>query len=316
MTVLVTGATGNVGAHVVHALLERGVPVRAFARDPEAAARRLGPGVEIAAGDFADRAALARAVRGADRLFLACANDPAQIGFECAAIDTAAAAGVRRVVKLSGPRPAADAPLVFERWHAAIEAHLGRSGLPSVLVRPAAFMTNVLAFAEPIARTGMLMAPAGTARIAYVDPRDVAAVAAVALAEDGHEGRVLAATGPEAVTYEQLARDLSAATGRQIAYVHVPDEAAREAMLGAGMPAGMADAIVTAYAGYRAGSMTRTTDTVRSVTGHEPRPFATFARDHASLFGAGGPRPQADDPAVTDSSTGTLPRIALEYGQR
>ena len=107
MKVLVTGATGTVGRHVVGALRARGVAVRAFVRDGDKATALFGADVELAIGDFADRASLDRALEGIDRVFLACGNVPGQVEHECAAIDAARAAGVERVVKLSGPRPAA-----------------------------------------------------------------------------------------------------------------------------------------------------------------------------------------------------------------
>jgi uncharacterized protein YbjT (DUF2867 family) len=287
MNVLVTGATGTVGAHVVRALGERGVAARALVRDREKASRLLGEDVELAVGDFADRGSIERALRGIDRLFLACGNVPGQVEHERAAIDAAKAAGVARVVKLSGPRAAVDSSLLFERWHGEIERHLLGSGLPWVLLRPSAYMTNLLANAETVTQTGRLFAPAGAAAITYVDPRDVAAAAAAALAEDGHEGSTYTLTGPEAITYERIADALSAATDRSIEYVDVPDAAARHAMLEAGLPALMADTIVDVFATQRAGSMARTTDAVKALTGREPRAFAQFARDHAALFGAG-----------------------------
>jgi len=263
MTVLVTGATGTVGRHVVRALRERHVPVRAFARTRET---------------------LADALAGADRMFLACGNVPEQVEFECAAIDAAAAAGVRRVVKLSGPAPAAGSPLIFERWHGEIEAHLADSGLPSVLLRPAAYLTNLLAYAGTVAAAGVLPAPAGDARVSFVDPRDVAEAAAACLTGAGHEGRAYALTGPEAITFGRVAEELSAATGRPVRYLPVTDEDARAAMIGQGLPAPVAEAIVAIFASQRAGSMTATTDAVRELTGHEPRSITTFARDHADAF--------------------------------
>jgi uncharacterized protein YbjT (DUF2867 family) len=286
MKILVTGATGTVGAHLVRVLRERGAQPRAFVRDRDKAASMLGQEVELAVGDFADRGSIERALRGTEGMFLACGNVPGQIEHESAAIDAAKTAGIGAVVKLSGPRPAVDSPLLFERWHATIEHHLLRSGLPWVLLRPSAYMTNLLAFAETIAQTGKVFAPAGSAEIAYVDPRDVAAAAAAALVNDGHVGGTYTLTGPEAITYDRIAQQLSAASGRTIEYVDVPDEAARHAMREAGLPAMMAEAIVDVFGSYRAGSQSRTTDGVRALTGREPRTFAQFARDHAPLFGA------------------------------
>ena len=280
MTMLVTGATGNVGGHVVRALRTRGVAVRAFVRDPDRAARALGPDVELAAGSLPD------AVAGVDRVFLACGNVPEQVAFECAAVDAAAAAGVSRVVKLSGPDASVDSPLIFERWHGEIERHLAASGLPRVLLRPRTYMTNLLAYARTVAETGMLFAPAGTAEISFVDPRDVGEAAAVCLAGDGHEGQTYTLTGPEAVTYERVAAELSAACGRTITYVNVGDEEARQAMTAAGLPPMVADAIVAIFAEQRTGTMAGTTDTLPRLIGREPRTIADFARDHAGAFGA------------------------------
>jgi uncharacterized protein YbjT (DUF2867 family) len=286
MRALVTGATGNVGAHVVRELRGRGVEPRAFVRDREKAARMLGEDVAVAVGSFADRSSLERALEGVEGLFLACANVPDQVAYECAAIDAAHAAGVRRIVKLSGPRAAVDAWVLFERWHGEIERHLFASGVPWVVLRPSAYMTNLLASSDTVRHTGRLFAPAGAARITYVDPRDVAAVAAATLAVPGHESSTYTLTGPEAITYEQIAHELSAAAGRTIEYVDIPYEAAREALREAGLPPLIADSIVDTFVMQQAGCMARTTDAVRTLTGREPRPFVAFAREHAALLGA------------------------------
>ncbi len=284
MRALVIGATGTVGAHVVRALEERGVAARAFVRDRERAARVLGEDVELAVGDLADPHSMERALRGTDRMFLACGNVRGQVELERAAIDAARAAGLALVVKLSGPRAAVDSPLLFERWHGEVERHLLRSGLPWVLLRPSAYMTNLLADVETVQRTGALFAPAGTARITYVDPRDVAACAAAALAGEGGEGTTHAVTGPEAIGFARIAQALSAASGRPIAYVDVPGDAAREALRAAGLPAMVADEVVAFFGVMRTGAMARTSDAVATLTGRRARSFAAFAREHASLF--------------------------------
>ena len=166
----------------------------------------LGDDVELAVGDFADRDSLERALDGVDALFLACGNVPDQVEYECAAIDAAQAAGVRRVVKLSGPRAAVDSSLLFERWHGEIERHLLALRRAVGAAPPERLHDQPARNADAVQHTGKLFAPAGDARIAYVDPRDVAAAAAATLTGRGARGSTYTVTGPEAITYEQIAR--------------------------------------------------------------------------------------------------------------
>jgi len=284
--VLVTGAAGNVGGHVVRELRARGASVRAFVRDPGRATERFGPDVEPAVGDLDDPATVRRAMRGVDAVFVTTANGPRQVAQECTVVDAAAAAWVRRIVKLSaiGAEPGSPAP--FADAHGRIEQHLAASAVPSVVLRSGFFMSNLLADAAMIRATGRLVAPAAGARIAMVDPRDVASVAATVLLGDRHDGRTYRLTGPVAVTYADLAASLSNVTGRPVTFVPVPDDVARAGMLGAGLPEWLADALVALYGRLRAGVAAEVTADVQRLTGRAPRTFADFARDHAAAFAA------------------------------
>jgi uncharacterized protein YbjT (DUF2867 family) len=284
MMILVTGATGNAGAHVVRALVKEGQEVRAFVRDPDKAYALFGDAVELAVGDFADAQSVRAALAGAEALLLSCADDPRRVDWETAAIDTAAATGVRRIVKLSSIAAEPGAPVAFWDWHGRVERHLRRSRLSSTVLRSSAYMTNVLAEAEQVALERRLYAPAGDARIAMIDPRDVGAAAAAVLTGAGHDGRTYVLTGPQAITYAQVAAELSAATGREVEYDDVPDEDARQGMVQGGMPDAIAQQVVNVFAMLRQGVAERVTDGVESLTGRPPRDFASFARDHAFLF--------------------------------
>ena len=147
-------------------------------------------------------------------------------------------------------------------------------------------MTNLLGSAEQVRHAGSLFAPADGARVAMIDPRDIAAVAAVALTDEGHEGETFVLTGPEAITFEHVAEELSAVAGRRVQFISVPDEAARQSMVEAGMPEFVAGRIVAVFGFLRRGDQDHTTDTVRAMTGLKPRTFARFDHDHAGLFRA------------------------------
>ena len=288
--IVVTGATGNAGSEVVRALTARGGRVRAFVRDPGRARHVLGENVELAVGDFADPASVRAALEGADALLLSCADDPRRVGWETAAIDAAAAAGVRRIVKLSAAAAEPGSPVAFWDWHGQVEHYLQASGTDWVILRASWYMSNLLAAASRVAAEGRLYAPAGQARIAMIDPRDVGAAAAAVLcgpghgASAGHEGQTYLLTGPRAITYDEVAAGLSAATRSRVEFVDVPGDAAYQAMIGDGMPGFVAEQMIAMFAELRQGVAAQVSPAVETLTGSAPRDFASFATDHARLF--------------------------------
>jgi uncharacterized protein YbjT (DUF2867 family) len=286
VNVLVTGATGNVGSALVHALAAAGVRPRAFVRDAEKARTRLGDRAELVVGDLADAEAVRHALRDVDAVFLACGNVADQVALEQGAIDAARQARVGRVVKLSARGAAPDAAATYWRAHAAIEEHLVDSGLPAVLLRPSFLMTNLLAAAATVHAHGVLPAPAGAAAIAMVDPLDVAAVAARVLVDGSVPAQVLTLSGPEALTYRQVAERLGAVVGRHIRYVDVPPQAAAQQMVADGVPEIVAAQVLEVFARLRQGDDSRAGGTVPLVSGRPASTVDDFARRHAAAFGA------------------------------
>lgn len=283
--IAVTGATGNAGSQVVRALLERDQEVRVLARDAGRARSLFGSDVELAVCDLADGRAVRSALAGAEAVFLSCADDPRRVAWEMDVIDAASALGVGRIVKLSSHVAELGSPVAFWDWHAQVERHLRASGVPAIVLRSAFFMTNVLIAAPQDGGDGKVYAPAGSARIAMIDPRDVGAAAAAVLAETALEGRTYTLTGPEAITYAQATAALSAATGRSLEFAHVPDADALAGMLGAGFPEAVAHEVVKIFALARAGGAEQVTRDVESLTGRPARGFTAFARDHAARLG-------------------------------
>jgi uncharacterized protein YbjT (DUF2867 family) len=277
--ILVTGATGNVGSQVVREVVARQGAVRAFVRDRAKAAALL-PGVEVATGDFSDLDSLRRAMEGVEAVFLASADGPDKVRHETQVIDTAVECGVRKIVKCSTVRSEAGSPLPPFDWHGQIERHLKGSGVRFTILQSNFYMTNVLAATEQIRHEGRLFAPAGDGKIAMIDPRDVGSAAHAILMDEGPEGKTYVLTGPHAITYSRVAEELSAAIGRRVEFVDVPDEAARQGLVAAGMPDWLVHHLVAVFGLIRQGALEQTTDTVQALTGREPRSFAQFARDH------------------------------------
>ena len=277
MTVLVTGATGNVGAATVAELRRRGVTVRAFVRRPVEL-----PGVEVAIGDFDDPASIRAALEGVDRVLLSSADGPRKVDHEAAVID--AAGSVELVVKASTIGAQSGSPLPAIDWNGRSEDHLRRSGIPAVVLRSAFYMTNLLAAADPVREQHVLPAPAGDGQIAMIDPRDVGAVAATALTGTDHAGRTYELTGPAAVGYDDVAEAIARATRAHVQYVDVPPAAAREGLVAAGMPGWLVAQLDGVFAKIRAGEFAPITGAVQALTGRPPRDLAAFIADHAGVF--------------------------------
>jgi (4-alkanoyl-5-oxo-2,5-dihydrofuran-3-yl)methyl phosphate reductase len=278
--ILVTGSTGNVGARVVRLLSSRGHAVRAFARDAERA--KVAPNVEVAVGDFTDRASLTKAMEGVTHMFLLSAGHELE-QHEDNAIDAAKAAGVGLVVKHSvagAQYKASDIP----RWHRAGEERLEASGVPYVFLRNASFASNAFGWAGTIKSQGTVYGALGEASLPVIDPEDIAEVAATVLTRPGHAGKAYELSGPESLTSEQQVNELSRAVGKPLKYVNVPDNAAKEAMLGMGMPAPYVDAMVNLIQFLRQLGRVEPTNDVKTLTGKQPRTFRQWAEANAGAF--------------------------------
>jgi uncharacterized protein YbjT (DUF2867 family) len=282
--ILITGATGTVGAEVVKQLVADAQPVRALVRDPQRAARALPGEVELFRGDLLDADSMAEALQGVERMFLLSPPSERMLELETSAIAAARAARVAHLVKLSVINADPAARSFFEREHGKAEEAVRASGLTFTFLRPNFFMQNALRLAGTIKSQGAIYQPAADAAASYIDTRDIAAVAAKGLTTRGHEGRIYTLTGPEALTQAQLAEILSRAVGKPIRYVDVPRDAGKQAMLDVGVPQWQAEAVSQLMDDLRAGRMARVTDDVREVTGRVPRTFEQFAHENRAAF--------------------------------
>lgn len=280
--IAVTGPTGNVGAEVVRSLRAAGAPVRALSVDPERARRALGDDVEHVRLAFGDEATYAGAFQGARALFL---MRPPQITDVARrihpAIDAARAAGVRRIAFLSLQGVERN-PVVP---HYRIERHLRRSGVPTTMLRPSFFMQNLgTTHRDEIRDEGRIFVPAGRGRTSFVDVRDVAAVAAKALLEAGHEGRAYELTGREALGYAEVVKILTEVLGRPITYADPSPLAFWRRSRAQGTPAAFVVVMLGLYTVSRLGMAARVTPDLEELLGRPPITVRGFAEDHAEVW--------------------------------
>lgn len=281
--VLVTGATGNVGGELVRLFGAAGLPVRAAVPEPEQA--RFGDGVEPVALDFRRPDTFAGALDGVRRVFLV--RPPAIADVKRTLLpflDAAERAGVEHVVFLS-LQGAGRNPLVP---HRTVEKRLEASGLAWTFLRPSFFMQNLSGTHRADLRDrSELFVPAGRGRTAFVDARDVALVAFLALTEPGHERRAYTLTGAEALTYADVAAVFTGVLGRPIRYADPSLVAFWRRMRAQGHPAAFVAVTSVLYTAGRFGLAGSVTDDLARLLGRPPRTLRTFAEDYRALWEPG-----------------------------
>lgn len=278
--ILVTGATGKVGGQALRRLVEKGLDVRAFVRDP-AKIEALGLGVETAQGDLDKPETIPPAMAGVDKVLVVAGgwDIPAE---DANVIAAAEAAGVGHVVLLSSL--GVEAGVASGPFHAPGEEKLRASGLGWTILRPAFYMANAMMWRDTVVGQGVVYEPTGSGRHAIVHPADVGDVAAETLASDGHAGQTYELTGPVAISSADCAAALSGALGREIRHVDVPEEAFRAGLAQAGVPAPVADNLARYYAMVKAGEFEMVTSTVADLLGRPARTFQEWATENAGAF--------------------------------
>ena len=284
--IIVSGATGTVGRHLLEELRAAATPARVLVRDPRSIAAVEAQGFAAVVGTFDDPDTLREGFVGAERLFLLSPpGTNAMVRQQLSAIDAARDAGIRHVVKLSSiGAEEEDTRAGIIRAHRVIERHIEASGLAFTHLRPHWFFQNELGQALTVAEEGTFHAP-DVSSIAAIDARDIAAVAARVLVEDGHEGAAYTLTGPAAIGYGDVAAVLSGVLDRPVRWTEVSLEYARSSMLDGGLAPELAVGFAEIMARYREGGLTAQVSPVtEQLLGRPPRSFAQFAEEHRAAY--------------------------------
>jgi NAD(P)H dehydrogenase (quinone) len=287
----VTGATGGLGGRVAARLAAQGVPLRLIVRDASRAPDL--PGAQVAQAAYGDAQAMQAALDGVSTLLLVSASESAdRIREHTTAVDAVARAGVGRLVYTSFYGAAPDATFTLARHHWATEERIRSHRLDATLLRDNLYLDVLPMY---VGKDGVIRGPAGDGRFAGVSRDDIADCAVAVLlgqaSGDGdgdgdgdHSGQTFDLTGPAALSLAEAAEQMSRSSGREIRYVAetVPEAYASRAHYGA--PEWMVDGWVSTYTAIAAGELSRVTDHVRRLTGHEPMSFAEYLEsDPAAL---------------------------------
>jgi uncharacterized protein YbjT (DUF2867 family) len=285
--ILITGASGTVGKTVLAEVARSGEKHRAMYRSKEDAAKAPA-GTETVIADFSNQGSLAAALRGVESVFLVCSPIPELVQLESNAIEASEQAGAQRMV-LNSALGAGDYDKSFPSWHRKVEDKLKAAKMAHCILRPNSFLQNVPAFYAPSIRAqGAFYSSMGNARTSYLDVRDIATVAAKALANSEHDGKTYELNGPEALTFAEVAERISVHTGVAARYVDIPAEAQRKAMLDQGMPEWQVTALLELQAYYTGGSGGTVDGVLEGLLGRRPVTMDQFLEEFAGEF-----RPQA-----------------------
>lgn len=291
-TILVTGATGNIGSELLKQLSsisDGNIRVRAAVRSINGASKIKDQEVQLVELDYNKPASIDKALDNIDKMFLLTPTDPNLVEFTSNLVKAAkntTAGKVKHIVKLSHIRADAKPQIQITRLHRQAEKVIEESGIPFTFLRPNFFMQNFLYYGQTENNQTSFYLPVEDGKVSFVDVRDIASVATKALTEksEQHLGKAYDITGPQSLTYPQAIELLSKETGKKMSYTHISDEAARQGMKARGMADWHIPYVMELFNITTAGYLSDIYSSVEDVTGKKPISFSQFAKDYAPSF--------------------------------
>lgn len=278
--VLITGATGTIGTLLTKKLAgEESVDLRVLVRDAEKAEHLKDLGAELAVGSFEDAESIKSAVEGVDSIALISPMGGDAAKLVSTVLKAAKAANVRKIVRLSAIKANTDGPTLNSIQHGITDAEILETGMTYTILRPHYFMQNLLWSAESLVAESKFYQGMGDGKMAMIDVRDIADSAAGAVLSDQFDNQIFELTGPESITFQNVAATLSETLGRRVEYVPVTLEAVEQGTLEMGLGQWAATVLRQYAKAYRENWGDFTTDNVEKITGHPARPFTSFAED-------------------------------------
>jgi NAD(P)H dehydrogenase (quinone) len=282
--ILVTGATGRVGYRLMEALADMGTEATAMVRVEAKGADLPGSAKHIVA--TFDDPPPTEVLQSFDRVFLLSPAHEEQAELEILFVDALLAAGHRpHVVKVAADGfQDPDCDVRVMRSHRQVATHLAAVGLPATYLAPSGYMENLLGATETIREEGMIYAPAGQGKVGFIAASDVADVAAQVLTSPGHEDAVYVLTGPEALSYGDVATRVSAVFAREVSYADLPEDRAREQLQASGLNPWQVEGTLEMFDWIRHGGADSVTTDVHDVTGEDARPVEDWLSEFRAAF--------------------------------
>ena len=282
--ILLTGATGKTGSATAKALNERGIKFRAHIRNEEKREGIESLGGEVIIGSIENKEAVDQSMVDVETALILLPNSENQLSLEKQLVDSAKQAGANRIVKMSSIEATPDATSPIPRLHLESEEYIKQSGLNWTMVKPNFYMQNLLASAATIKDQGKIFLPMGEGKTGMIDTTDVGKVLAKVLSEDGHESMNHEITGPEILSFLEVAEIFTQGLGKQVDYVDVPLAAYKETLGQFLTNQWHLDAVIDLFKGIADGGIEEKTDTYSNLMGESPKSLSQFVSENSFIF--------------------------------
>lgn len=279
--VLVTGATGNTGSLLVPALLGAGVDVRVFVRDEAKAKPYKDSGAEVITGDLDKPETILPAVKNVDKIYLLTWNGETQLQQAKNVINAARQSGNPHIIRHS-MWGSENSRIIKQGYQ--IDEIIRSSPLPWTILKPTFYMQNTMMAVQTIISDGVIYWDMKDGRLGMIDVRDIADAAFAIIMGEGHESKSYVLTGPEAISFNDIAKIFSGVLDKEVKYVNVPPEASIQEMVRMGIPEWIAHGYAELSEGFSANFANSVTENIEILTGHPARSFEEFANDYALVF--------------------------------
>jgi uncharacterized protein YbjT (DUF2867 family) len=282
--ILVIGANGTIGSHLCNRLHAVSADFIAMVRNPWKAKVMNEIGIKTVTGDLSDKESLLDAMDGIDKLFLLSVTSPDIPRLQGNAVDVALKKGVRHIVKISARGADTEAHFNIGRFHGEAEKIIRDSGIPFTFLRPHSFMQNLFFDAKNIREQDTITSSLGNGKIPMIDARDISEVAFTALTLQGHEGQSYYLTGPVAISYEDIAGELSKNLGRKINVMNMSLQEEYNQSVKAGLPLWLAEDMKIVNGDYSQGKGSEVSHDVEMMTDRKAIDIGQFITDHIERF--------------------------------
>ena len=284
--ILITGATGKTGSAAVQELSNRNIPFRVLIRNEDKLNQITDMGGEVIIGAIEDDAALNQAMEGVQKAMVLLPNSEQQLFLEKKVVDAALEANVQHIVKMSSMEAVPEATSPIPKLHMQSENYIKNSGMNWTMIKPNFFMQNLLGSGKTIVEQNKFFLPMGEGKAGMIHTKDVGTVIAKVLSEDGHEGQNYEVTGPEILSFHDVAEIFSKVLGKKVDYINVPIDEYKKTLSQFLTNQWHLDSVIDLFKGIAAGGIEDKTNTFQDLMGKSPCSLEQFIQEYSFVFNA------------------------------